>query len=172
MANLTVAEFEEAIRHFDREAVHLEMRDAYGTEVELPHMAAWAAGEHDDMAWMQPWCDDLRRFIAEGKSVRRAHIVSEPLSDYQRWAYGVVGLSQAAGEDHRWVPRRHVSSIAFPGNDFWMLDHKLVIFHHYAGNGQNVDFTTSTDPADLALCSAAFDAVWAIGIPHHDYKTA
>ena len=80
MAHLTVAEFEEAIRRFDKESVHLELRDSYGTEVELPHMAAWAAGEPDDLEWMQPWCDDLRRFSAEGKTVRRAHVVSEPLS--------------------------------------------------------------------------------------------
>lgn len=170
MARLTVAEFEQAIRRFDRESVHLEMRDSYGTEVELPHMAAWAAGEHDDMAWMEPWCADVRSFVGEGKSLRRAHVVSEPLSDYQRWAYEVVGLSQEAGEEHRWVPRRLVSSIAFPGNDFWMLDHRLVIFHHYAGNGRNIDFTTSTDPRDVELCSAAFEAVWSIGVPHREYK--
>ena len=170
MASLTVPEFEQAIRQFDVESVHLEMRDSYGTEVELPHMAAWAAGETDDLAWMQPWCDDVRRFVTEGKSLRRAHVVSEPLSDYQRWAHGVVGLSEDAGEEHRWVPRRLVSSIAFPGNDFWMLDHRLAIFHHYAGNGRNLDFTTSTDPADIELCSSAFEAVWSIGIPHREYK--
>ncbi|MGI5185403.1 DUF6879 family protein [Dactylosporangium sp. CA-152071] len=170
MARLTVAEFEEAIRHFDAESVHLEMRDAYGTEVELPHLAAWAAGEPTDLAFMQPWCDDVRGFVAEGKTLRRAHVVSEPLSDYQRWAYIVFGASEDAGEEHRWVPRRLVSSIAFPGNDFWMLDRRLVIFHHYAGNGRNIDFTTSTDPHDIDLCSAAFEAVWRIGIPHHEYK--
>jgi hypothetical protein len=170
MARLTVAEFEEAIRHFDRESVHLEMRDSYGTAIELPRLAAWAAGEPDDLEWMSPWCDDVRRFLTEGKSLRRAHVVSEPLSDYQRWAYGVVGMSEDAGERHRWVPRRLVSSIAFPGNDFWMLDHQVVIFHHYAGDGRNIDFTTSTDPADVALCAAAFDAVWNIGIPHREYR--
>lgn len=170
MARLTVAEFEEAIRNFDKESMHLEMRDSYGTEVELPHMAAWAAGEPDDLAFMRPWCDDVRHFVAEGKSLRRAHVVSEPLSDYQRWAYVVVGASEEAGEQHRWVPRRQVSSIAFPGNDFWMLDHRLVIFHHYAGNGRNIDFTTSTDPHDIELCTSAFEAVWGIGIPHREYK--
>lgn len=170
MARWSVAEFEEAIRRFDKESVHLEMRDSYGTEVELPHMAAWAAGEPDDLSFMQPWCDDVRRFVAEGKSLRRAHVVSEPLSDYQRWAYTVVGASEDAGEQHRWVPRRQVSCIAFPGNDFWMLDHRLVIFHHYAGNGLNIDFTTSTDPRDIELCSSAFEAVWNIGIPHRQYQ--
>lgn len=39
--------------------------------------------------------------------------------------------------------------MAFPGNDFWMFDSRLVVFHHYAGNGPNVDFTTSTDRHDV-----------------------
>lgn len=61
------------------------------------------------------------------------------------------------------------SSIAFPGNDFWMFDSRLVVFHHYAGNGASTDFTTSTDPADIELCTSAFDAVWKLAIPHADY---
>jgi len=170
MASLTVAEFEEAIRHFDRASLHLEMRDSYGTEVELPQMAKWAAGEPDDLAWLQSWCDEVRAQVAAGKSYRRVHVVSEPLSDYHRWSHSVLHLQVDAGEDIRWAPRRLVSSIAFPGNDFWMLDNRLVIFHHYAGNGKNVDFTTSTDPDDIELCRSAFEAVWPLAVPHNEYK--
>jgi hypothetical protein len=36
-------------RGFEREALHLEMRDAYGTAVELPYMAKWERGEPDDL---------------------------------------------------------------------------------------------------------------------------
>jgi hypothetical protein len=32
---------------FQREALHLEMRDSYGTQAELPHLAKWLAGEED-----------------------------------------------------------------------------------------------------------------------------
>jgi len=62
----------------DQEAVHLEMRDAYGTAVELPHIAKWAAGEPDDLEWLKSWCATLHRHAAAGRSVRRARIVSEP----------------------------------------------------------------------------------------------
>jgi len=37
-------------------------------------------------------------------------------------------------------------------------------------SGRNIDFTTSTDPHDIELCSSAFEAVWTIGIPHREYK--
>ena len=169
MARLTLPEFQARIHRFDRESLHLELRDSYGTESELPRMARWAAGEPDDLAWLRPYCDKVRANVAAGRSYRRAHVVSEPLSDYRRWSCSVVGPMVEAGDEIRWVSRRLVSSVAFPGNDFTMLD-DLVIFHHYAGNGLNIDFTTSSDPHDIELCRAAFEAVWRLGTPHHDYQ--
>nr|WP_238357255.1 DUF6879 family protein [Kribbella italica] len=151
-------------------AVHLETRDAYGTETELPHMAKWAAGEPDDLDWLQSWCTKVRNHVKNGRTVRRAKIVSEPLSDYQRWAYTLIGPMVEAGEDIRRVPRRSTSSIAIPGNDFYVLDDRLVVFLHYAGSGLNIALTTSTDSADLDRCRSAFEQVWALSIPHRDYK--
>lgn len=110
-------EFGRLVYGFEREAVHLETRDAYGTEVELPHMAQWAAGEPDDLSWMQGWCAMLRDHVGVGRTVRRAR-ASEPLSDYQRWSYSIAHPMIDAGEDIRWVPRRLTSSICLPGNDF------------------------------------------------------
>jgi hypothetical protein len=163
-------EFDSLLSSFEREAIHLETRDAYGTAVELPHMAKWAAGEPDDLAWLEGWCDRLREHVQAGRSVRRARIVSEPLSDYQQWSYSIAHPMVEAGEDIRWVPRRLVSSIAIPGNDFYLFDDQLAVFLHYAGNGLGVDKVASTDPADIHLCRTSFEAVWQIAIPHRDYQ--
>lgn len=170
MPDITYEEFQDLTASIRRSAVHLETRDAYGTETELPHMAKWAAGEPDDLDWLQGWCTKVRDHVANGSTVRRAKIVSEPLSDYQRWAYTLVGPMVDAGEDIRWVPRRKVSSILIPGNDFYVLDDELVVFLHYAGSGLNIALTTSTDPADVDRCRTAFEQVWALSIPHRDYK--
>jgi hypothetical protein len=167
---LTYDEFTALFTQFDREAVHLEMRDSYGTAIELPHMAKRAAGETDDLEWLRPWCDQVRKQVAEGRVYRRVHVVSEPLSDYQRWSHSLMQLHVDAGTDMRWMPRRRVSSIAFPGNDFWMFDSRLVVFHHYSGSGAIIDFTISTDPADIQLCTSAFNAVWKLAIPHPNYS--
>ena len=59
MTPVTDEEFDELLASFGREAVHLETRDAYGTAVELPYMAKWAAGELDDLEWLQGWCATL-----------------------------------------------------------------------------------------------------------------
>jgi hypothetical protein len=170
VTSISDEEFEGLLAGFEREAVHLETRDAYGTAVELPHMAKWAAGEPDDLEWLQGWCATLREGVKAGKSVRRARVVSEPLSDYQRWSFSIADPMVEAGEDIRWVPRRLVSSIAFPGNDFYLFDDRLILFLIYAGNGLSTDMLVSTDPADIRLCRSAFEAAWKLSIPHSEYK--
>jgi hypothetical protein len=170
MESISEGEFGELLTTFKRDAIHLEQRDAYGTEIELPYMAKWAAGEPDDLAWLNEWCESLREHVAAGRSVRRARIVSEPLSDYQRWSYSIAQPMVDAGEDIRWVPRRRVSSLALPGNDYYLFDDRLAVFLIYAGNGLAVDRLASTDPADLKLCRSAFEEVWKLSIPHRDYE--
>jgi hypothetical protein len=170
VTSISEEEFDELLASFEREAVHLEMRDAYGTAVELPHLAKWEAGEPDDLSWLGGWCAALRAHVNAGRSVRRARVVSEPLSTYQQWSYSIARPMVDAGEDIRWVSRRLVSSLAFPGNDFYLFDDRLVVFLIYAGNGLARDRAVSTDPADIRLCRQAFEAAWQLSVPHHAYQ--
>ncbi|MDX6738606.1 DUF6879 family protein [Actinocorallia sp. A-T 12471] len=170
MRQVESEEFERLLTDFEREAVHLETRDAYGTAVELPHMAKWAAGEPDDLSWLQGWCETLREHGRAGRSVRRARIVSEPLSDYQRWSHSIAHPMVDAGEDIRWVPRRLVSGVGIPGNDFYLFDDRTAVFLHYAGSGLSVGMTATEDPRAIGLCRTAFEAVWGLATPHRDYR--
>jgi hypothetical protein len=167
---ITSDDLSELLSSFQRSAVHLETRDAYGTETELPYMAKWARGEPDDLAWLEEWCQELRDHVRAGRSIRRARVVSEPLSDYQRWSYSIAHPMVDAGEDIRWVPRRLTSTICLPGNDFYLIDDQQVVFLHYAGSGLNTAFTITTDAAVIEMCSAAFEKVWALSIRHSEYK--
>lgn len=107
--------------------------------------------------------------------MRRARIVSEPVTDHIRYEHAITPLSLQAGEDVRWLPRRHASGIALPGDDFWLLDDRLVQFPHFTGTGTGTgDWAPdgkerTTAPAAVALCAAAFEAVWERGIPHEKY---
>ncbi len=163
-------EFRHLIATFRTSAVHLETRDAYGTAVELPHMAQWKAGELDDLGWMRDYCDTVRAHVAAGRTIRRARIVSEPLSEYQRWSHSIAHALSDAGEQIHWVPRTRVSTIAVPGNDYYLFDDRLALFLHYSGDGLATDRTVSTEPAVIALCRTAFDAVWAVSTAHRDYR--
>ena len=149
---------------FQQEALHLEMRDSYGTAAEIPHLAKWEAGEPDDTDWLQPWFDTVRRSVQAGKAFRRVRIVSEPISDYQKWVLKDSHLFVEAGEDIRWVPRSRVSTVALPGNDFWLFDDRVVIFLIFAASGLVVDRQKTTDRAAIKLCRTTFDAVWKLSI--------
>ena len=118
MRLVTKEERDEFFLRFRRAALHLEMRDSYGTQVEKPHLRKWERGESDDIEWLKPWFDTVRLGTQSGKVFRRMRIISEPITDYIRWEHMDAHLFVEAGEDIRWLPRKLVSAIAFPGNDF------------------------------------------------------
>ncbi|MGI5185413.1 DUF6879 family protein [Dactylosporangium sp. CA-152071] len=151
--------------------VHLETRDAYGTEVELPHMAKWRRGETDDYGWLGWWLEMLRGHRAAGRTCRRARVVSEPLSDYQRWTFNHVERFVEAGEDIRYVGRRQLIDVLLPGaGDFYVFDDRVAMFLHYAGDGTNTAFEITEDAATVQRCLDTFAAVWASGISAGEYR--
>ncbi|HEX6683717.1 MAG TPA: hypothetical protein VF062_13020 [Candidatus Limnocylindrales bacterium] len=151
--------------------VHLETRDAYGTEIELPHMVKWRRGEPDDFTWLGWWLEMLRGHRAAGRSCRRARVVSEPLSDYQRWTLSHAEVFIDAGEDIRYVPRPRLAKVLLPGSgDFYVFDDKLVLFLHYAGTGTNALFETTDDPQTVQACREAFETVWGLATSVHEYR--
>jgi hypothetical protein len=103
--------------------------------------------------------------------VRRARVVSEPVTDYIRFEHHITAaVNIAPGEQVRWLPRRHTTDIALPGNDFWLFDDNTLVVHHFAGDGQKVDSELVHNPTTIGLCREAFEAVWDRAIPHHAYQ--
>ena len=169
-----VPSFDDLLDGAQHTAVHLEMRDAYGVGHEADDFARWKmTGERDNdpgSPYWGPWVDLIRRTVARGVVVRRARIVSEPVSDYIRYEHAGTPVNLAAGEQVRWLPRRRASDIALPGNDFWLIDDRLIRWNHFTGDGASGGGEISENPAAAKLCAEAFEAVWARGIPHEDYK--
>jgi hypothetical protein len=167
----TYDELNNLCRGITRSFVHLETRDSYGTEVELPNLAKWRRGEHDDLAWLGWWLEMLRGHRAAGRTCCRARIVSEPLSDYQRWTLSHVDAFVDAGEDIRYVPRPKLTTVTLPGSgDFYVFDEETALFLHYAGDGTNASFEITDDPDLVRMCLDAFESVWAFGTPARDYR--
>jgi Family of unknown function (DUF6879) len=170
MDSVTYEEFDALFTSFQREALHLEMRDSYGTADEIPHLRKWEAGEPDDLDWLQPWFDLVSAGTRTGKVFRRARIVSEPISNYQKWVLKDTPLFVEAGEDIRWVPRNRVSTVALPGNDFWLFDDEVVVFLIFAASGLVVDRYSTTDRSAIELCRTSFEEVWKLSIPNGEYR--
>jgi hypothetical protein len=165
-----VEEFRSLYRGITRSFDHLEMRDSYGTAVEIPQIARWRAGEPDDLGWLDEWRGLMGRFRDQGKRCRRAKVVSLPLSEYQRWNHSVLGPIVAAGEQIRWVDRRTVSCLALPPSDFYLLDEKTAMFLHFTGDGQANGYTVTEDSDVVDLCRTSFQAVWGLSIPHDEFQ--
>ncbi|MGH3824762.1 MAG: DUF6879 family protein [Pseudonocardiaceae bacterium] len=158
---------------FRGEAVHLEMRDVYATEVERDRFATWLRGEPLDpeaeAEWWRPWFEMMKRNTDAGKRLRRLRIISEPVTDYIRFEWLDAAQLVRSGEDVRWLPRRNTSQLLLPGNDFWMFDRQTVAFTHFSGDGHVLGYDMTTDPGIVEACAVAFENAWKIATPHNDY---
>jgi hypothetical protein len=166
-----VPSFADLVEVTQRSAIHLEMRDTYTPN--QPRFLAWKAGVREDpmdrAGWL-PFHEIVERATARGVRFRRARIVSEPVTDYIRFEYDVTPSNIAVGEEVRWLPRPRASSVALPGNDFWVFDDRLIRFGHFAGDGEFLYHEMVDDPATVKLCVSAFDAVWERATPHQNYR--
>ena len=162
--------FEELLNACTSLAAHLEMRDVYSPTD--PLFLDWQAGKRvDPIEYERDWYDLARHAVARGVAIRRARVVSEPISESIRHEYETTPeLNLKAGEEVRWLPRRRTSDLALPGNDFWIFDNRIVRFGHFAGDGTYVGDEIVDDLAVVALCRQAFEAVWERAVDHADYR--
>lgn len=167
----SVPSFAELLGRCHRSAVHLELRDSYAP---TDRFAAWQRGERiewdDRDSWWHPYDQLISDTVARGVAIRRARVVSEPVSEYIRWEHYVTHANVTAGEHVRWLPRRRATDIPLPGNDFWLFDGTLLRVHHFSGDGAVVEDEITDDPKTVKLCSSAFQEVWERAVPHHLYE--
>jgi hypothetical protein len=165
-----VPPFSELIAATTRSAVHLELRDTYTPDD--PRFIGWLAGKPVPVPASPEWSELVRASTARGVTIRRARIVSEPLSDYIRFEHVITESNISAGEQVRWLPRKLARGLSVPVNDFWVFDDRLVRLGYFAGDGTYLDDEVTDDPAIVRACSVAFEAVWELAIPHADYRPA
>jgi hypothetical protein len=152
-------------------AVHLEIHDVHRTSDAA--YQAWLAGRADPQESARQYrgyAEVVASAVRRGVIVRRARIVSEPVSDYVRWEHWLTGpVNIAAGEQVRWLPRRLASTLALPGNPYWVFDDNLVRFTLFDGDGEFQGSQYSDNPGVIGACRSAFEAVWQLAVPHQEY---
>ena len=164
--------FDELLASCTRTALKLEFRDQYMTDD--PAYSAWQAGDVDQaIREYAGWTRTVRSATARGVEMKRARVVSEPISDYIAFEHAVTSrVNILAGERIRWVPRSRVSAIAVPGNDVWIFDEATLQFCLFAGDGRFVGNEVNTDQEVVNLCISAFEAAWDRGVDHERYPVA
>ncbi|GAA2123321.1 DUF6879 family protein [Streptomyces synnematoformans] len=168
-----ILHFDELLSSATQSALHLEMRDTYGVAEEEEEIRLWLSGKwtvDDGRKALGGWMDLVSGTVARGVSVRRARVVSTPVTTYIRYEHAHTPLNLEAGEDVRWLPCRQALGIPLPANDFWLIDTRVVRFNHFSGDGAAVEPEMSDDPAVTALCGSAFAAVWERAIPHAEFR--
>jgi hypothetical protein len=160
----------ELLEQTTTEALHLETRDSYTPSD--PDWLAWQAGERFDPVQRWPeWFELITRTVGRGVSVRRARIVSEPVTDYIRFEHEVTRRHNlAAGEQVRWLSRRAAWDLLVPGCDCWVFDRRIVITNVFDGDGEWVGMDRHDDPASAVRLADAFDMLWKRAISHEDYN--
>lgn len=103
----------------------LETLQAYDVDEEREELEAFLRTGRLDTPGDEEWQAMIRRHVAAGRSLRRVHIVEEPLSDYMRYEIAGYLRNQEAGEDIRLIP---VPAGEWPedlpplGTDYWLID--------------------------------------------------
>lgn len=106
----------------------LETLQAYAVDEEREELEAFLRTGHLDSPGDEDWQAMIREHVAAGRSLRRVHVVEEPLSDYMRYEIAGYLRNQAAGEDIRLIPVRAgewPEGLPPLGTDYWLIDDGL-----------------------------------------------
>ncbi len=160
--------FPDLLRTCKREAFHLEVLDTYAEPNEHEPFRRFLADEPDDYAWFQPWTELIQETTSRGVAVTRVRIVTEPHTDYTRFALAVAALNVRAGEDIRYLPRQHAGEV--PSDDYWLLDDETVVFSAFGESG-GWSGAATTDPHIAAYCRGLRARFWPLATPFPDYVT-
>ncbi|MFG1793441.1 DUF6879 family protein [Nocardia sp. NPDC049149] len=172
MLALTGEQLDELFRSPWQRAFHLELQDTYTTSDEFEPLRQFLADEPEDTVWQQQWLDLIREITGSGKIVQRLRVVTEPHTDYTRWALSVSPRNIAAGEEIRWLPRHTIDASLLTADDYWLFDDHLAAFSVFTPDGEGAGFSVSTDPVIADYFRAVRDRVWSLAIPHDEYVSA
>jgi uncharacterized protein DUF6879 len=152
------------------DAIHLELRDSYTPND--PIWTDWRDGRQvDPVRRYRSWFELVSAATARGVRVRRARIVSEPVTAYVRFEHAITAaLNLGAGEQVRWLSRRDAWDLLVPGCDLWVFDRDVVICNVFDGEGNWVDEDRHDDPVAATTIADAFEAIWERAIDHKAYR--
>lgn len=173
--DLTAQELGGAFTRFEYTAFRLEGRESYaGTGYDSPLFAGWLKGQFPELDPDVPWKRQVRAATAEGRQFARVRIVSEPWSDYTRYALWQAMHNIAAGEDIRYLSRQRAEAVGLPvklwEHDYWLFDSSLLVVMHYDDATDGLRRSEILDdPAVTVRYNYWRDAAWHHALPRDEY---
>ncbi|MGQ0575373.1 MAG: DUF6879 family protein [Pseudonocardia sp.] len=169
---LDAASLGERLDRFGQRLFRLETLPVYLVESDGDDFERWLAG--DPNPWSERkrrWTETLRRERATGRRTTRVRILSEQLTDYERYSceFGYA-VNAEAGEEIRVLRRgEHTIPAGVVEHDFWLVDDDEVVVMRYDGRGgfvgaevaPHTTLSTYLRVRDLAWAAARpFQAWW------------
>lgn len=155
---------------FTRTAQRLETRDHYAGDQAL--FEQWQRGELDEPALagkVTAWLDAVRATTADGGRYQRVRVVSEPPTDYQRFALATCRESTKAGEDIRYLTQAAAAGRDLPAHDFWLFDNERLALLYYTASDRLVGAQVLTEPAVVVQHQQWFDAAFSAATRYAAY---
>jgi hypothetical protein len=151
MTQLDAAQLGEHLGRYRHTLFRMETLPAYAVTSDGDDFTRWLAGEREP-TWERKnrWLDVLRAERAAGKASRRVRVLSEQLTEYERysceWGYA---LNAPAGEDIRVLHRgEHHLPVDGDLEDFWIVDGGEVVVMRYDSDGRflHADVVPASQP--------------------------
>jgi hypothetical protein len=165
---VTGQDFREFVRGYQHTAFRLEVRDRYNEPGEAEPLQRFLAGQSIG-DWYEDWAELQRRWAAEGKRMTRVRVVTEPHTDYIRFGLVLAGLSAAAGEDIRYLPRDQAKDLELPDYDFWLMDSTRVGILRFSEDDALLGAEIHDDPVLVVRHCYYRDAAGQHAIPYAEY---
>jgi hypothetical protein len=164
------AAFAALFSSFTRSAQRLETRDRYAGDQVL--FEQWLRGQLDEPELadkVAAWLGSVRATTAAGGRFERVRVVSEPPTDYQRFALATCRASTAAGEDIRYLDRALAVAHDLPAHDFWLFDGVRLALLYFTADDRMLGAQVIAEPAVVAQHQRWFDAAAALATTYADY---
>ena len=172
MSLLLGSDFDRLFRSFERTARRLESRDRYDVQGEREYLVRWRKGaqvdpEHERSR--QPWLATVRANVRAGRSYQRVRVVSQPLSEYVRFALRGTRQTVDAGEDIRYLTRDRANGLELPDHDFWLFDESKLVLLNFTSDDRPVGGLLVTDANVVAQHLAWLDVAAQSSTPYAEF---
>jgi hypothetical protein len=173
---ITAVEFTVALRTFRETAFRLEVQPVYIEPIEQELMARWLADTDaslspDRVPELAAWFDQVAVVTADGRSMTRVRVQTEPPTLYQRFEQWADPWNIAAGEDIRYMTESTARRVGlFPATerrDWWLFDDEVVIEFAHDPAGHRLRYNRTTDREHVAQA-----AEWRDLAIHHSAPAA
>lgn len=161
---LNMEQFGRFFVEFKKSATRIETLPVYSVPEELDNLELYLSGAPLRPERNNEWAANIRRCVADGKSMARIHVIDHQLTPYLQfeidWYYAVNG---AAGEDIRFIFRDDVPDVTYA--DTWIFDDETVLDLSYDTEGRLLYIHQNDDPERLEQAQVAWREFYARSFP-------